>query len=97
MNRYIIQRTIPGAGQLSSDELQGISERSNSVLQGMQQSGTNVQWVQSFVTPDSIICHYLAPDEETIRQHASRGGFPADAIHQVVRIIDPMTAEKPVS
>ena len=97
MNRYIIQRTIPGAGRLSSDELQGISQRSNAVLQDMQKGGTNVQWVQSFVTPDSIICHYLAPDEATIREHASRGGFPADAIHQVVRVIDPMTAEKPVS
>jgi hypothetical protein len=90
MNRYLIERTIPGAGRLSTDELQAISQKSNEVLATM---APRAQWVQSFVTDDKIVCLYLADDEAAVREHARCGGFPADAVMQVRSVIDPMTGE----
>jgi hypothetical protein len=90
MPKFLIEREIPGAGQLSSAELQGISQKSCSVLNKM---GTTIQWLESYVTDEKIYCVYIAPDEETIRQHAEQGGFPANRISQIKTIIDPATAE----
>ncbi|CAN5675004.1 MAG: DUF4242 domain-containing protein [Gemmatimonadetes bacterium] len=92
MPKFLIERNVPGAGQLSSQQLHGIAETSCSVLQAM---GPQIQWVQSFVTGDKITCVYIAPDEEMLREHARRGGFPADAVLEVKAIIDPTTAESP--
>ena len=89
MNRYLIERTIPGAGRLSADELQAISQKSVSVLADM---APRAQWVQSFVTDDKIVCEYLAEDEAAVREHGKYGGFPVDSIHLVHSVIDPMTA-----
>lgn len=90
MPKFLIEREIPGAGQLSSAELQGISQKSCSVLNKM---GTSIQWLESFITDDKIYCIYIAPDEETIRQHAEQGGFPANRIAEIKTMIDPTTAE----
>ena len=90
MPRFVIEREIPDAGDLSPEELQGISQKSCSVLRGM---GPQIQWVQSYVTDDKVYCVYLAPDEATIREHAEQGGFPANRISQVRSVIDPTTAE----
>ncbi len=90
MPKYIIEREIPGAGNLTSDELQGISQKSCSVLKGM---GPGIQWVQSAVTDDKVYCTYIAPNEEAIRRHAELGGFPANKIARIREIIDPTTAE----
>ena len=90
MPKYIIEREIPGAGSLSKDELQAISQQSCGVLRDM---GPRIQWVESYVTDDKIYCVYLAPNEETVRQHAEQGGFPANRISQVRSMIDPTTAE----
>lgn len=90
MPRFVIEREIPGAGDLSMDELHAISQKSCSVLQEM---GPQVQWVQSYVTHDKIYCVYIAPDEASVREHAERGGFPANVVAQVRNIIDPTTAE----
>lgn len=90
MPKYLIEREIPDAGRLSSDELQGISQKSCGVLRSI---GPEIQWVHSYVTDDKLYCVYLAPDEETIREHAARGGFPADRISRIRSIIDPTTAE----
>ena len=90
MPKFVIEREIPGAGKLSPQDLQGISQKSCGVLQSM---GPKIQWVQSFVTDDKIYCVYVAPDEEAIREHARQGGFPANRISQVRRMIDPTTAE----
>jgi Protein of unknown function (DUF4242) len=87
MPKYVIEREIPGAGSLSDEEIQGISETSNRVLTGMP----DVQWVHSYVVDDKIFCVYVAPDAERIRQHAKEGGFPANAVHEVARTIDPTT------
>ena len=88
MPRYVIEREIPGAGQLSADEICGISEKSNTVLEEM---GGDVQWEHSYVTGDKIFCVYIAPDEARVREHATRGGFPANAVLEVNRVIDPTT------
>ncbi len=88
MPKYVIERTVPGVGALSADELRGISEKSNSVLAEM---GRDVQWLHSYVTDDKIFCVYVAPDEERVREHATRGGFPADAVCHVSTLIDPTT------
>jgi hypothetical protein len=93
MPKFIIERDIPGAGALSQPDLKGISAKSNTVLKEMNQSGENVQWVQSYVTPDKLYCVYNAPNEEAVREHAKRGGFPANGIARVSQIIDPTTAE----
>jgi hypothetical protein len=90
MPKYVIEREITGAGQLSEEEVQGISQKSCGVLQEM---GPQIQWVESFVTDDKIYCVYIAPDEDAIREHAQKGGFPADRVSEVKLMIDPTTAE----
>jgi hypothetical protein len=90
MPRYVIEREIPGAGALSTEQLIGISQKSCSVL---NQLGPTIQWVQSYVTGDKIYCVYVAPNEEMVREHARRGGFPANRISEVKAMIDPVTAE----
>ncbi len=89
MKKFVIERDIPGAGSLSAEQLQGISQKSCSVLKEM---GPQIQWVESYVTDDKIYCVYLAANEELVREHAKRGGFPANRISQVRTIIDPTTA-----
>ncbi len=86
----MIEREIPGAGKLSPKELQGISQKSCAVLKEL---GPSVQWVQSFVTGDKVYCVYIAPNEAAVRQHAERGGFPANRISKIETVIDPTTAE----
>jgi hypothetical protein len=90
MPKYVIERNIPGAGSLTKEELHGISQKSCGVLRNM---GPQIQWLQSYVTDDKIYCVYIAPDEATVREHASQGGFPADSVSEVRSIIDPTTAE----
>ena len=90
MPKFIIEREIPGAGSLSSQELQGISQKSCTVLRNM---GPPIQWVESYVTDDKVYCVYIAPNEEMIREHAAQGGFPANRISEVKSVIDPTTAE----
>ena len=90
MPRFIIERGIPGAGNLATEELQAISQKSCGVLNDM---GPSIQWVRSFVTADKIYCEYLADSEAQVREHANTGGFPADSVEQVSTIIDPTTAE----
>ena len=90
MPKYVIEREIPGAGDLSAEQLQGVSQTSCNVLNEL---GPQIQWVQSYVTGDKIYCVYIAPNEEMIREHASRGGFPANKISEIKNIIDPTTAE----
>jgi hypothetical protein len=90
MPKYIIEREIAGAGKLSSAELAAVAQKSCAVLQEM---GPRIQWLQSFVTGDKIYCVYIAPDEKAVLEHAKRGGFPANRVSRVTRIIDPTTAE----
>ena len=90
MPKFMIEREIAGAGKLARHELQAISQRSRSVLEGM---GPQIQWVESYVTDDKIYCVYVAPDEEAVRAHARNGGFPADVVARVASVIDPTTAE----
>jgi Protein of unknown function (DUF4242) len=90
MPKYVIEREIPGAGNLTDAELKEISRKSVAVLKEM---GTEIQWLQSYVTGDKMYCVYLAPDEATIREHANKGGFPANRISAVRRLIDPSTAD----
>lgn len=90
MPKFVIERDIPGAGKLSSEELKGISQTSCGVLGKL---GPQIQWLQSYVTGDKIYCVYIAPNEELVREHASQGGFPANRVSQVTAVIDPTTAE----
>jgi len=90
MPKYVIERNIPGAGNLKPEELQAIAQKSCGVLRNM---GPQVQWVQSYVTADKIYCIYIAPDEQSIRDHAQQGGFPASSISEITTMIDPTTAE----
>jgi len=90
MPKYVIEREIAGAGKLTPQELQGISQTSCGVLQKL---GPQIQWVQSYVTDDKVYCVYIAPNEEIIREHAAQGGFPANRISEVKSVIDPTTAE----
>jgi len=90
MPKYVIERDIPGAGQLTDEDLRSISQTSCGVLSEM---GPDIQWVQSYVTGDKIYCVYIAPTEELVREHAARGAFPADRISEVTSMIDPTTAE----
>jgi len=90
MPKYIIEREIPEAGNLNKQELQGISQKSCSILKNM---GPQIQWVESFVTNDKIYCTYIAPNEEEIRKHANEGGFPANKISEIKTVIDPTTSE----
>ena len=90
MPKFVIEREIPGAGKLSSQELQGISQKSCGVLRAL---GPEVQWVHSYVTDEKIYCVYIAPDEAAVRKHAEMGGFPAHSVSAVRSVIDPTTAE----
>ena len=90
MPKYIIEREIPGAGKLTAAELQGISQKSCSVLSKL---GPQIQWVESYVTDDKVYCVYIAPNEELVREHAKQGGFPANRVSEVRTIIDPTTSE----
>lgn len=90
MPQYIIERNIPGAGKLSPEELKGISQKSCGVLREM---GPQINWEHSYVAGDKIYCVYNAPNADMIREHAKKGGFPADAVNEVANIISPATAE----
>lgn len=90
MPKYVIERELPGAGDLSPQDLQGIAQKSCSVLNNL---GPQIQWVHSYVTQDKIYCIYIAPNEEVVRQHAEQGGFPANKVEEVKTIIDPTTSE----
>lgn len=90
MPKYVIEREIPGAGKLTAEQLKGISQTSCGVLSNM---GPQIQWVHSYVTGDKIYCVYIAPNEAMVREHAQKGGFPANAVNEVANIIDPTTAE----
>ncbi|MGH9930540.1 MAG: DUF4242 domain-containing protein [Pyrinomonadaceae bacterium] len=90
MPKYLIEREIPGAGNLTPPELQGVAQTSCGVLRKM---GPQVQWVQSYVTGDKVYCVYIAPNEAMIREHAIQGGFPADRVSEIKAVIDPTTAE----
>jgi hypothetical protein len=90
MPKYVIEREIPGAGKLTPQELQGISQTSCGVLQKL---GPQIQWLHSYVTDDKVYCVYIAPNEEVIREHAAQGGFPANRVSEVKSVIDPTTAE----
>ncbi|KRA32402.1 MULTISPECIES: DUF4242 domain-containing protein [unclassified Nocardioides] len=90
MPKYVIERELPGAGQLSADELHAISGKSNAVLAGM---GGRAQWLQSYVTDDKIFCVYIAEDEAAVREHAEAGGFPCNDVSKVGTIIDPTSGE----
>lgn len=90
MPKYVIERDLPGAGKLSSKELQAISQKSCSVLNKL---GPQIQWVESYVTDDKVYCVYIAPNTEMVREHARQGGFPANRVSEVKSMIDPTTAE----
>jgi hypothetical protein len=90
MHKYLIERTVPAAGQLDASGLAAIASESNKVLRDL---GPDIQWVHSYVTADRLTCVYLAASEEIIREHARCGGFPIDSIHQVHSVMDPTTAE----
>jgi hypothetical protein len=90
MPKYVIEREIPGAGQIPPDQLKAISQTSCGVLSNL---GPQIQWVHSYVTADKIYCIYNAPNEEMVREHARLGGFPANSVSRVTSIIDPTTAE----
>src|SRR6478735_6526669 len=94
MPKYVIEREIPGAGNLKPEELQAISQKSCGVLKNM---GPQIQWVESFVTQDKIYCVYIAPNEKMVREHASQGGFPANKVSEIKTTIDPTTAEETVA
>jgi hypothetical protein len=90
MPKYVIEREIPDAGKLGTEQLQAISQKSCGVLRDL---GPQIQWVESYVTDDKIYCVYIAPNEEIVRKHAEQGGFPANRISEVRSVIDPTTAE----
>ncbi|WP_298437896.1 DUF4242 domain-containing protein [Geobacter sp.] len=90
MPKYVIERELPGAGNLPAETLQAISQKSCGVLQGL---GPQIQWVQSYVTDDKIYCIYIAPNADIVREHARQGGFPANSVAEVRAVIDPTTAE----
>jgi len=90
MPKYVIEREIPGAGSLTAEQLNGIAQKSCGVLSKL---GPQIQWVESFVTDDKVYCVYLAPSEAMVREHAKQGGFPANRVSEVRRMIDPTTAE----
>jgi hypothetical protein len=90
MPKYLIEREIPGAGKLSRQELQSVSNKSCGILKSM---GPQIQWLESYVTNDKLYCIYIAPNPELIKRHAEQGGFPANRIAEIVTIIDPTTGE----
>ena len=89
MQKYVIEREVPGAGRMSPMELKGLSQKSCGVLRGM---GTDIQWLHSYVVEDKIYCVYLAENEKLVREHAQKGGFPANSVKVVRAIIEPLTA-----
>jgi hypothetical protein len=89
MPRYLIERELPGAGRLTDEEIQGISQKSNDVLSSM---AGRAQWVQSYVTDNAITCVYIAESPEAVREHAAAGGFPVTDVREIGRVIDPMSA-----
>jgi hypothetical protein len=91
MPKYVVEREVPDAGKLSANALQAMSQKSCAVLDSM---GSQIQWLQSYVTDDKIYCVYIAPDEEAVREHAAQGGFPANRISEIRTVIDPTTAEE---
>jgi len=93
MPKFLIEREIPGAGSLSAEQLQGVAQKSCSVLRGLPQ----VQWLESYVTDNKIYCVYIAPDAEAVHEHARQGGFPANSVAQIRRMIDPTTSEAPAA
>ena len=90
MPKFVIERSVHGVGSMSPEEIQAISQKSCSVLRDL---GPQIQWLQSFVTDHKIYCVYIAPNEEIVREHARLGGFPANSIAQVRRVLDPTSAE----
>ncbi len=90
MPKYVIEREIPAAGSLTGEQIQAISQKSCSVLKNL---GSEIQWIESYVTPDKVYCVYIAPNEAMVREHAKQGGFPANRISEVKRMIDPTSAE----
>ena len=90
MPKYVIERDIPQAGNLTQQQIQAISQKSCSVLQNL---GPQIQWVHSYVTDDKVYCVYIAPNEEMVKEHAKQGGFPANRISEVKSMIDPTSAE----
>ena len=90
MPKFMIERELPGAGQLSGEELRGISQKSNSVIKGL---GPDIRWLESFVTSDKLYCVYVATDEDIIYEHARCGGFPANSVTPVATVIDPSTGD----
>lgn len=90
MPKYVIERELPGAGSLTTDELHAISAKSNEVLSTM---GTRAKWLQSYVTSDKIYCVYVAENEAAVREHAVKGGFPANSVSRVATMIDPASGE----
>jgi len=90
MPKYVIERDLPGAGKLAPAELQAVSQKSCAVLREL---GPQIQWVHSYVTDDKIYCIYIAPNPEAVKEHARRGGFPANRISEVRSVIDPISAE----
>ena len=89
MPKYIIEREIAGAGKLTPEQLQGVSQKSCGVLKKL---GPQIQWLESYVTDDKVYCVYIAPDETTVREHARLGGFPINVVAEVKTVIDPMTS-----
>jgi hypothetical protein len=90
MPKYVIEREIPNAGEMSPEQLQAISQKSCSVLRNL---GPEIQWLESYVTDNKIYCVYIAPNEEMVRTHAQQGGFPANRVSEVRAVIDPTSAE----
>jgi Nickel responsive protein SCO4226-like len=90
MPKYLIERTVPGAGQMDAEARRAIAEKSNGVLRDL---GPDIQWIHSYVTDDSIVCVYFAANEEIIREHARCGGFPVDAVYELRGMLEPATAE----
>ncbi len=90
MPKFVVEREIPGAGAWSADQIQKVSRKSCEVLAGL---GPQVQWLRSYVTGDKLYCVYIAPSAEMIREHARRGGFPANQVNEIKRVIDPTAAE----
>jgi hypothetical protein len=90
MPKFVIERELPGAGNLSAQELQAVSQKSCDVLRNM---GPQIQWVESYVTNDKVYCVYIAPDQQMIQEHARQGGFPANRVSEIKSVIDPTTAE----
>lgn len=90
MPKYVIERTVPGAGQMDAAALRAIASKSNGVLRDL---GPDIQWVHSYVNDDKITCIYIAANEELVREHGRCGGFPVDSVLEVRSIIDPATAE----